>query len=397
MFHFGLQQLEQGAGRPSHDIRLTSAIGQQLKEKLHMLHLDRHDTTGPELYASLSQRLLQDETRFTAALQGASPESDDPIAHVAQTLQNEFATASCFALKSAAAKKLLKAHVPRRTMKALGYRSVDSMLKHESSATLYAAAWMIENEVWCKKVVAAYGKLTATDFEVRSISIEHPTAKRWQELAHTLVAQKKHYVLGFKELGTVVLLPLPAHRPKAVTLTTAVLAIHAVNDIAAASTFLKLRQLSPQFGTAVRQVVLGELALSANVLDQPISWHMAQRYYSRLPSTVRSSVFEPVVQAEDLAWHSIEEVLIRIDPAMEFWKGTTIVGMLYKGTEVVSCNLTDMLMNVSNELPYASRIVGRFQQELHSELMMKYLSHERLEDAIVGEFRLGLAPESVTI
>lgn len=397
-FQQSLKQLEILAGHPQADIRLSDDIHKNMRAKLHELGLDKADTTGEELYSGLGARLQADEERFARALQGVSPDSDDPIAHVAQALERQITPRTCFALKSAAAKKILKANLPRKTMKALGYRSADSMLKHETAASLYAAAWLIESGQWAKRIVSAYSKLQASDFEQRQLSIEHPTSKRWQALGDSVVAARKHNVLSFKELGAVVLLPLPTERPQLATLTTAVLALHAVNEIRAAGTFLKLHQVQSNFGTIVQQVVMGEPQLATKALDTPMSWHGLHQYFARFGTAAKAEIFHPVLAAEELAWNSVEDVIVRIEPAMEFWKQTSHLALLQRG-QPTSCNLTDALLSHCNQLPYASRAVHHFRESLRSELLLRYLSHDKLEQTVLGnlQHQFELAPEMARI
>lgn len=394
LFRLSLQQLENSAGQPSTDIRLSSEIQQRMQAKLRELGLDPNDTKGPELYAVLGARLQADEKRFAEALRARSTKTDDPIAHVALALEREIAAQTCFALKNTVAKKLLKTNLPKKTMKALGYRSADSMLKHETAASLYAAAWLVENDQWTKKMIASYGKLKASDFEHRKISIEHPTSKRWQSVAETVVAERRHNILSFKELGSVVLLPLPALRPELITLTTAVLTLHAINDIQAAGTFLKLHQVQPNFGGVVKQVVLGEPTIPAKLLDQPVSWNIVQHYYSRLAASIRADIFEPVVHAEDFVWHKVEEVLARIEPSLHFWLETEMLGMLHGG-QTISCNISDLVTSHCNALPYASRQLQYFRHALTTELALRYMNHEQLQQTISGQFQRQLATEPV--
>jgi hypothetical protein len=394
LFQQSLRQLESLSGHPQADIRLSTEIQQLTRLKLRELGLDGHDTTGPELYAALGHRLGIDEARFAALLMGDAAPGSDPGAQIARILQQKITNRSCFALKSVAAKKLLKANLPRKTMKLLGYRSADSMLKHESAASLFAAAWLIESVQWTKRVFTAYGRLQVSEFETRDIAIEHPFSKRWQELAETVVATKKHQVLSFKELGAVVLLPLPAGQPPLATLTATVLTIHALNEIRAAGTFLKLHQLQPGFGSVVQQVVLGEPMLPSEALDEPVSWHSLHQYFERFGRTVRTDIFEPVVAAEELVWNSVEHVLTQIDPALEFWKNTAHLGLVGAG-QPVPLNLTDALLSHANLLGFNRRVVQYFKQSLRAELLLRYLSHDKLEQTVFGNLRAKLAPEMV--
>jgi hypothetical protein len=391
-FHLSLRQVELSAGMPNADIRLTVEVQQQMRSKLKELGLDPDDTTPEELYAALGTRLKADDARLVAAITGSGKQTDDPLEYLARKLQDQIRPKHCFALKSAVAKKLLKTNLPKKTMKLLGYRSADSMFKHESAASLTAAAWLIEPDAWNKKQLASYGKLKSGDFEIRAIAVEHPSSKRWQTLAEAVVTSKRHNIVGLKEQGTVVLLPLPKDRPDLVVLTTAVLILKDINDIHASSTYLKLHQVQPNFGTVVRQVVTGDTKLEASLFDQPVSWSLVQQYFARFRDEVRSDLFEPVIHAEDFAWHSAETVLARIEPGLAFWQGTSFLAHM-RSNKIVSLNLTDALLSHCNGRDFGGRLLQNFRHELSTELSLRYMMHDRLQQAIIGQVQNQLAFE----
>ncbi len=400
LFSRSVQQLEKLSGHPNADIRLSGNIEQGMREKLRELGLDMHDTPGRELYGALGERLKADEKRFVDALGAYAPESDDIIAQIAAAIKPHIEPRRCYALKTVAAKRILKANLPKKTMKTLGYRSLDSMLKHESAATLYAAAALVESDSWHKRLLGSYTKLQAVDFEQRELTIEHPSSMRWKELAETVVAVRKHNVLSFKELGAVVILPLPAEQPPLAALTTTVLALRAINEIRASGTFLKLHQMQSNFGRYVQDIIMGIPMLPAEALDEPVSWHSLHQYFSRYSASVRSDIFEPVVSMGELVWTNIEQVIARIAPALEFWERTAHLALLDHGQfglVPVSCNLTDALLSHCNNLPFDSRLAQHFQESLRSELLLNYLSHDKLEQTFFAGVEKRLAPEMAMI
>lgn len=393
-FRAGLDQLERASGHNSNDIRLSAEVNQAMKYKLRQLGLDPKDTTGPELYSALQARIQSDDVRLLAHLR-EKYSSEDPaqdMAHVAKELSKLPLHKSCFALKHAVGKRLLKKCPPKHAMKALGYRSLDSFLKHEPLANIYAAAALTESHTWHKQFYDQYKKLGAVDFEIRPITITSPDTLRWQTLAQEQVAVRKHNVLSFYELGEIVLLPLPSERPPAAIMTSLLLALHAMNEVKAASTFLKLCQVKPDFGNSLMQVVHGEPSLQAQLFGRPVSWHVIQRYYARFVDRFRAEIFEPHIQADDLSWHSIEKVLTHIDPAMEFWHHTTHLSLLHDH-KPVSCNIIDVALNYCNGLDFEHRIVRHFRNSLWHELLIRYLKHENVEQLVVG----GLEQELVTV
>src|ERR1700704_5633190 len=101
VFSQSIEQLEQASGRPSTDIRLSSEMMQHARTKIAELGLDPSDTTGPELYNALREKLHQDEVRVRQALgidQEASP--TEIVQRVQQFLDHLDMPKSCFALKS---------------------------------------------------------------------------------------------------------------------------------------------------------------------------------------------------------------------------------------------------------------------------------------------------------
>lgn len=397
-FRAGLEQLERASGHNSTDIRLSTEVNQAMRYKLKQLGLDPADTTGEELYKALQSRIASDDVRLVAKLR-QKYDSEDPsqdMSHVAKELSKLPLQKSCFALKVTVGKRLLKKVPPKHAMKALGYRSLDSFLKHETLSAVYAASLLTESPTWHKQFYDQYKKLKATDFEIRPIVISSPDTARWHKLAGLQVAQRKHNVLAFHDLGAIVLLPLPAERPPAAVTTSLLLALHEMNEVKAASTFLKFSQVRPDFSAALAQVIHGEPALSARLFGQAVSWHVIQRYYARFVDRFRAEIFEPHIQADDLSWHSIEKVISHIDPAMEFWHHTTHLSLLHNH-QPVSFNIIDVALNYCNQLDYEHRIVRYFRHSLWHELLIRYLKHENVEQLVVGglESELVAVPETV--
>ncbi|MGI0134889.1 MAG: hypothetical protein ACREBW_08035 [Candidatus Micrarchaeaceae archaeon] len=391
MFHRGLARLETASGHASTDIRLSTDIERAARAKLRELGLDPRDTTGTELYAALGERVKADDARLTAVLR---KKYGDISAHasIGKILAELPLDRSCFSLKAAVGKRLLKSHQPKHTMKALGYRSFDSMMRRESLQSVYAAAWLLEPRSWQKTMLESYKKLHASDFEIRQLSVVAPESERWQGLASVVVAQKKHNIVGLKELGSIVLLPLPSQQPPAATLAMLVLGLHEINQVRAASTFLKLSQVRPNFGQCVHTVVASEPIIGTELLQSQLSWQVVQRYFARFADRFRAELFEPHVQKEDLSWHSVEKALGYIEPGMAFWHHTANLGILHDH-QPVSFNVADAVLNFCNQLPYEQRMVHYLRRSLWHELIMRYLKHENVEQMVLASLESQLVEE----
>jgi len=399
-FRLGLRRLEAANGHPSTDIRFSTEVKRAARAKLSELGLDPRDTTAEELYQTLQERIKADDARLTKTLRTraathVSAEAD-VVAGMIHALKELPDSKRCFALKPSVLKTIIKKLPPKKAVKQLGYRSLDSFLKHETPVSMLAAAWLSEGRHWQQRLLEQYKQLKPSDFEDRNIALVQLDAKRWRKLAESTLSQKKHNLLSFKELGALAFLPLSPEAPAGSTTVSLALALHELNEIRAGSTFLKLCQVRPDFGHIVQTVASGEPHLSSQLLDEPVPWNLIQRYYSQLTHHDREEVFEPHLQLEDIAWHPIEQTLSAIEPSFSFWQQSAHLGLMHQ-RHPVSLNVVDAALNYCNQLPFERRIVQYFQRSLWHELLLRYLQHEPVEQTILAELQPQLAAETAMV
>jgi hypothetical protein len=391
-FRRQIEQLEQAAGLPAADIKLMMQVINETREKIRQLGLDPHDTTGRELFAALQERLRQDEARVRESLGVLTVASPTQVLEaVKHNIDKLDKNTHAFVIKQSTMRQILKKLQPKVTMKRLGYRSMDSMLKHEPVPQLLAAALLSESKDWHKKRLDAYKKLTARDFETKKVSLLVPTTKQWPKLAANHVTTFKHNLLALSELGSVVLLPLEEDLP-GLAITTMLLSMDAINEIRVRSSFLKLQQVRPDFGEIVRATMVEEPVTEAELAGQPLPWKIVQWFYGHGHSAYHPEVFEPHVQAEDLEWHDAENILAEIHPALEFWQSSQLLALLDNG-QPVSLNLLDVALTVCNGFDYSQRVVHHMRSSLSRELMARYLHQENLQALLLGKLDQQLAPE----
>ncbi len=399
-FRQGLRRLESANGNPNTDIRFSTEVLQATQAKLKQLGLDPRDTTAEELYHVLQERIKSDDARLTRTLRTlaathVSAEAD-VVAGMVQALKGLPDSKRCFALKSGPLRNIIKQLPPKKAMKRLGYRSLESFLKHETPVSILAAAWLSEGTHWRQRLLERYKRLGPGDFEDRSISLARPDSARWRDLAANTVEQGRHNILSFRELGALVFLPLPADAPAGSTTASLALALHELNEIRAASTFLKLCQVRPDFGSLVQTVAADEPKLNSQMLDQPVPWHLIQRYYAQLADRGREEAFEPHLRLDDMVWQPIEQTLSAIEPSFEFWRGGAHLGLLHD-RQPVSLNVVDAALNYCNQLPFEQRAIHYFQNSLWHELLLRYLRHESVEQTVTGQLQPQLAEEFAAI
>lgn len=400
-FQLGLKQLERVSGGVAEDIRLTTEIVHGMQERLHSLGLDPHDTTGRELYAALMQRVHEDSAIFQGLL-GIGRYETQVMSRIERFVATLDVPREVFALKGLTAKKLLRKHPPKKTMKRLGYRSVDSMLKHESAGLLFAAARIAESPTWHKAIRNEYKKLLPNDFESRPVQILAPSNRRWDTLAAGYVLHAKHNIMSFRELGVIVLLPMPL-AVEAAPLAATLLTLQAINDIRSSSAYLKLHQVRGDFGSVVADIATGEPLTKAEIAGSFLPWKLVHRYFAKHPDAYQPGLFEPHVHREDLAWQAAEDALSAVHARFGFWQGAAHLGLVAHDTgksqpkggrgEIVSLNLIDTVLNFCNKLPYERRFVRYARDHIWHELMLRYMHqgniersvHEQLTNELVGE------------
>lgn len=391
-FRAQLLQLEKAAGLPGADIRLMMEIINETRNKIRELGLDPQDTTGNELYAALKSKLLRDEVQVRAGLNIRADNSPEAVLEAVRAKLDKLQLPTqSFVVKQSVMRSLLKKLQPKHTMKKLGYRSLDSMLKHEPVALVLAAATMTESNEWQRKRLAAYKKLKSHDFEVKKASFLLPTTKHWPEVAAEYVAKTKHNILTVPELGAVVFVPIKQDLP-GLAITSMLLAIHSVNDMRSLGSYLKLQQVRPDYGELFAEAIQNEPMTAAELAGQALPWKMVQWFYGRGHSEYYPEAFEPHVQPEDLSWHEAEGVLAELHPALEFWQGNQLLALV-DGQHAVSLNMLDVALSVCNGLSYSQRVVHNMRLNLGRELMGRYLNHENLHALLLGQLDEQLAPE----
>ncbi|MGH7195523.1 MAG: hypothetical protein ACREGA_01975 [Candidatus Saccharimonadales bacterium] len=380
-FRLNVRTLERASDNGGVDISLSVEIMNGIRGKIRELGLDAENTTGQELYFALQQRLLADDQRFRQSL-GLEPHAASPeiLAAVQKFTRKLDVPKTCFAVRASVFKKLLKKSAPKRAMASLGYRSQDSMLKHESPALIYAAALISESSAWRKNFLAQYSKLAPSDFETRPISLFYPRSQRWENLAEEFAAKHHHMSISLKELGAIVFLPVNADVP-ALALTVTLLLLESINEIRCASTFLKFQQVKPDFGKLVASVATEEPVTAAKLAERPLPWRILQHFFDKEKAINHPELFEPHVQAEDMALAKAEHALAAQMPSLEFWENTSNLAYLDSG-QPVSLNMLDVALGAANSLQYHQRVAHHVRGHVWQELLSRYLNQQNLDNVL---------------
>lgn len=396
LFSLSLQQLEKASGQKGIDTKLVGDIYEKAHEATRKLGLDHKDTTGPELYHALTA-LIQRHDEHLAQSLGATYDSSVQmlLPLMKKAVDETDIPKDCWVLKRSVAKDMLRNMPPPNIMKRLGYRSVDSMLKHENLAEIYGALRFAETPDWLKAFNKTYENLHPTDFEKRQIEIILMPHDRWGDIAEQFIQKKRHNVTHLKELGVILLLPVKAEKLPGITIWATSLLFHYINEIRLYSSFFKLKQVQPDFGKVFVETLIADPDLGPVMAGQNIHWRVIQRYFGKLEKENHPEIFEPHVQPEDLHWRRAEEMLYKIDPELEFWKGMDYVGLMYEDRPVVF-NMMDVAAAYCNNTPYEQRVIYHFRESLWNEIFIRYMGQKNLEEQVLAQLDNDMiAPEKL--
>ncbi|HEY4964385.1 MAG TPA: hypothetical protein VIH90_06875 [Candidatus Saccharimonadales bacterium] len=388
-FSRGISELEKANGAPRHDIRLVSDISLKLKRSIEYLGLDPNDTTNEELYHALNEKLKTDDNKLLKELRTLAAKNVNLEANLSdgikQLLDLMDIKQQVFSLKSSSFKKILKSTPPKKVMKSLGYRSLDSLTKHESPALIVLAINKFETKTYVRSYYQKYLKLKSTDFETKKLSVVEPKSSKWAEILKSIKLSTGYIHISCYELGSLIVLP-EVNLPKKGQLTANLVQILSeLSKIASTSNYLKLNQVTADFGLKVYDVAEHEPFVSLSILSKPIPWHLAQSVIA----TRIEDIDLPQFSGDELGFSKLLDKLGDVVSDLKFWQSTEYLALVSKG-DTISLNILDVADNLSNELSYQTRRLTNFRNSLWQELMGRYINPDLTVDSLVPAIEMAI-------
>lgn len=266
----------------------------------------------------------------------------------------------------------------------MGYRSIDSLLKRESVEKIYTGIQLLESSNWRNKFIASYKKLNPSDFETRKLKVEFLDDQQWNDIAEDYEYDSHQNIVVLKELGAAIVLPLPLPQTKGLVITIMPMLLSTINEIQLYSSFFKLQQVKPDFSNILVSSLTNKELGSFKLADQKLSWRVIHKHYGTKTKTILPDLFDPYIQAEDLAWQKAESLLYKIEPALKFWEDMDWVAGYYDG-KPVPLGLADNAISYLNDLDYGQQSVEHFRVSLGDELYKRYIGQKTIEDQIIKQ------------
>jgi hypothetical protein len=374
---------ERRSGHPSNDIRLSTKVFREVRAKIVELGLDPSDTTAEELYYALNHKLAYQEKLLNKYLRSEAAKSVNAEANtvdgILELVKKLDDNQVVLALKSSVLKNLIKQNPPKKVMKVLGYRSIDSMLKLEPAQMLTMAINLYESEAYISNFYLKHKKFSAADFESRKLSVTTTKSPRWVSVLEEIKNRTGLSIVSDYEMASIILLPVD-NQPQSGYLSVVMAnLISEMSIIYSVSSYLKLNLLSRDFSSKLINIIEHEPYLEATAIGNKISYRAAQHKLKALDSSP-----SPHVTLEDIEPVNMLEKLGDIFKEFKFWQDSEFLAFVEQ-TEAISLNILDVASNLANNLPFHNRSVEHLRHSLTQELNKMYLSTEDLLDSLYLE------------
>ena len=352
-----IDKLEDLSGFNSEDVRLISNLNRKTRNKLRGLNLDAQDTKSEELYEALSVKCRADMV-LTSRAWGLN--EDNANEKIIEIVEKHLSGQKVLSIKCSIIKRNLKSLPPKKVMKALKYRSIDSMLKREDTREVLALAQITESHQWNSKFAQSLGNLNSSDYELRQIVILNLTDDKY--LMNLPYSRAVTYT---SLMATIVLWP---HKIEAQLSPALVLsALRCEEVLVAESSYLSSHQFSADFGKTAQRLFIAFHPVYLNINKQPfisgVDVHLMRT------RAVNGSAYDKFTS---------------LHPCLLWWRETR--SLAYEAEHLVSMHLSDVLMNLLGGYKYANRCFYNFNNQIKQDLFKQYLNYEAVGHYITQQF-----------
>lgn len=376
-FSHRISDLERLSGSNSQDIRIFVDTIHHFKNLSKLLDLDHEDTTPSELYYSLIVQSKNDSKKLAERL-GIKP-SDTPVqaaSKCADYLEKRTSWRKFWCVKQSILKKQLKSNQPRKTIKVLGFRSIDSLLKREPVIQTLILAKLIEGPTWLRNYIDQAGGMTNSDFDEQQINIRVISPDRLARLRKNQIDLKR-IVYSSEESSDIVIAPANRRFDGDVIFYFDTIINH-INGIISRSAFYRYKGLRPDFFSTLKSIRENGFK-KISFINWPIRWSAVMHSIQQHGNRGLADRLDLNVPAHDLFGLSTEKEMQRFG----LWEK----GLVYndKNGAIVSTHLSDAIINAVNNNNFENSYNEFGKNRLYDELFSRYLAHGEVLDDIFSE------------
>jgi hypothetical protein len=371
-------------GKSSFFYSLIKENERLIDESLDQLGLGR-GSMALDVYDALISKVESDDLRIFEYLKSPQLSNPKDCQRIVDLAKDISPRQKGFFLKKEIAERFLKAEPPLKTIKVLGYSSVEAMLAKEDLFEVYSALRFLEDPEWLNNCFfKQYKDLKPADFEEREIQVK-VLGPQWVAAAEKFVEKKYHNISHLKELGIIFIIPISL-KVSGETLRTLSLLCHYFYEVYFYADLVRgfAEKNSEDFAAKFISLLRGDVSKS---LPSPSTGHQSffiiQRYLAKDDENDRR-LFLPHLNPEALHWDKAEESLAKIE-GLDFWKDLDWVGDFFKietGDEIlVSFNLVDTIMSLVKEKEMI-KYLYHHQEAFWNKIFISYFGQEKVEEII---------------
>lgn len=371
-FSYKIAHFEKLAGNPAIDLRLISEMTIGSKELIKNLGLDENDTTLKELFFALNKKALDDSSKLATKI-GIKPE-DTPkdvskkcVNYVEGLLQGS----KIWSLKSSVTKRELKDNPPKKLLKILGLRSVDSALKREPLGEILIFSKAVEQKSWKTTYINNAKKITNFDFGFQPIKIHILSPARQSKLSASGIKPPGLIMKDQETASLIVWVPAKRFPGDVIYIVNSL--IDNINKLKLNSLYFKHRSIQPGFYKATVDYRQNGLINLSDHLG--VGWPAVSRSVISKNNDLEEFDFDVENEYENLSLPSLlnddvwgNHFLLKTDENL-----------------IISCNLSDVIINAINNLEPEESVIHHGQSALKNELFSRYLEHDGVVGFIVNE------------
>lgn len=369
-FSQSIKKWEHTTGNQSHDLRLLSDSARIRRKYLRALGLDDNDTTSEELYYALRHRAAELNSELEKYLDvNAETSPAELVGKIKDFVEKCYSEQEVWAIRSTKLKQLLKKCIPVRFLKALGLRSIDSVLKNSDSCFLLPLLMLCEKNDTHSKLFQQYERLAPSDFQLKPISIhilDQHKAARLEKAGYSLTS----LVSPNFESGAILTIT-PRRRFRLDTLGLTMSLLRLMHEMRVYSSFLKHVSVKDNFGTLVSQSA--QHGLGSSFAEDDIGWKALHLHFNRTPAAFERYE-QPFMSFQDIKALEPVAALSRHLPSSEMW-AEGWYGFAYDKQAIVSLHILDVLEDASNERKYLNRTKKHLKEYIMRDLAQRYLLH----------------------
>ena len=359
-FHRHIAAMESKFGARSVDIQLTNRINVDSKTILPHLSLEA-DTLPKELYHSLNQYLSQENNLIETTL-GLTQENlpEQVVKTIVDFVHSNKMLRPSFFAKPAKLKSFIKKHPPKKVMKMLGYRSVDSLMKREASGFIISLARDIEGSDWQKEYLKFCSNFIGSDCSIQDIHVSIISARTRKHLDADKV-DLSYLVRMSPESGSLSLVP-PANRFKNDTITYAMAILDGIYQLRLQGNYYNYISFGKDFGKKYAKALFGGIR-SGTGDENSIMWPALYK------QVARTELDEPLI-IDDVIEKPAQLIMKHFKLTLPWDRFDDVV---YGDKDLVSLNLMDVVTNSSNNFYFDQRYIHSAQQEIWDKLSYEFL------------------------